>query len=242
MPILIKFIYYSLHCRLHRTIPLSSAQFSHSLMSDSLWPHGLQHARLPCPPGAYSNSCPSSQWCHPTISSSVVPFFSCLQSCPASGSFLMSQLFVSGGQSIGASTSASVLPMNIQDWFPLGWTGFDLLADQGTLKSLLQHHSSKASVLRRSAFFVVQLSLPYMTTGKIIALTWWTFVGKVTSLLFNVLSRLVIAFLPRSKCLLISWLQSPSAVILEPPKNSLSLFPLFTHLFAMKQWDWMSWS
>ena len=94
----------------------------------------------------------------------------------------------------------------------------DLLAVQGTLKSLLQHHSSKASVLRHSAFFIVQLSHPYMTTGKTIALTKWTFVGKIISLLFNMLSRLVIGFLPRSKCLLISWLQSPSAVILEPPK------------------------
>ena len=94
----------------------------------------------------------------------------------------------------------------------------DLLAVQGTLKSLLQHHSSKASILRHSAFFTVQLSHPYMTTGKTIALTRWTFIGKVMSLLSNMLSRLVIAFLPRSKCLLISWLQSPSAVILEPPK------------------------
>ena len=102
-----------------------SVQFSLSVMSDSLWPHGLQHTRLPCPPsapGAYSNSCPSSQWCHPTISSSVVPFFSHLQSFPASGSFQMSQFFPLGSQNIDASASASVLPMNIQDWFPLGLT------------------------------------------------------------------------------------------------------------------------
>ena len=111
----------------------------------------------------------------------------------------------------------------------------DFLAVQGTLKSLLQHHSSKASILPHSAFFVVQLSHPYMTTGKTIALTRWTFVGKVMSLLFNMLSRLVITFLPRRKHLLISWLQSPSAVILEPPKiKSLTLFSLFPHLFAMK--------
>ena len=103
--------------------------------------------------------------------------------------------------------------------FRMDW--LDLLAVQGILKSLLQHHSSKASILRRSAFVTVQLSHPYMTTGKTIALTRWTFVGKVMSLLFNMLSRLVIAFLPRSKCLLISWLQSPSAVILEPPKNKV---------------------
>ena len=110
----------------------------------------------------------------------------------------------------------------------------DLLAVQGTLKSLLQHHSSKASILQHSAFFIVQLSYPYMTTGKTIALTRWTFVGKVMSLLFNMLSRLVIAFLPRGKCLLLSWLHSPSAVILELSKISLSLFPLFPNLFAMK--------
>ena len=116
--------------------------------------------------------------------------------------------------------------------FRMDW--LDLLAVQGTLKSLLQHHSSKASILRCSAFFIVQLSHPYMTTGKSIALTRWTFAGKVMSLLFNMLSRLVITFLPRSMHLLISWLQSPSAVILEPPKNSLTLFPLFPHLFPMK--------
>ena len=116
--------------------------------------------------------------------------------------------------------------------FRIDW--FDLLAVQGTLESLLQHHSSKASILRHSAFFTVQLSHPYMTTGKTIALTRWTFVAKVMSLLVNMLSRLVITFLPRSKHLLISWLQSPSAVILESPKISLTLFPLFPHLFAMK--------
>ena len=105
----------------------SSVQFSHSVVSSSLWPHGLQHTRLPCTlptPRAYSNSCPSSQWCHPTISSSAIPFSSHLQSFPASGSFLTSQFFASGGQSIGVSASTSVLPMNIQDWFPLGLTGW----------------------------------------------------------------------------------------------------------------------
>ena len=116
--------------------------------------------------------------------------------------------------------------------FRIDW--FDLLAVQETLKSLLQHHSSKASIRRHSAFFIVQLSHPYMTTGKTIALTRWTFVGNVMSLLFNMLSRLIIAFLLRSKRLLNSWLQSPSAVILEPPKNSQPRFPLFPHLFPMK--------
>ena len=110
----------------------------------------------------------------------------------------------------------------------------DLLAAQRTLKSLLQHHSSKASILRRSAFFIVQLSHPYMTTGKTIALTRWAFVGKLMSLLLNMLSRLVLTFLSRSKHLLISWLQSPSAVILEPKKIKSVTVPLFPYLFAMK--------
>ena len=212
-------------------------------MSDSLWPHGLQHARPPCPsptPRVYSNSRPLSQWCHLTISSS--------SPSPASGSFQMSQFFESGGQRIGVSASASVLPMNTQDWFPLGWTGWISLQSKGlssevktlshvrlcdpmdcslpsssihrilqarilewvaisfsrgsswprdrthlwatreapkSLKSLLQHHSSKASTLWHSAFFTVQLSHPYMTTGKTTALSRWTFVSKVMSLLFS---------------------------------------------------------
>ena len=160
-------------------------------MSDTLQHHGSQHARPPCPsptPGAYSNSCPLSQWCHPTISFSVVPFSSCPQSFPASGSFPMCQLFGSGVQSIGVSASTSVLPMNKvnQDWFTLGCTGWISLQFKG-LKSLFQHHSSKAPILQCSAFFIVQLSHPNMTTGKTIALTRWTFVGKVMSLLFNML-------------------------------------------------------
>ena len=116
--------------------------------------------------------------------------------------------------------------------FRMDWLDFH--AVQGTLKSLLQHHNSKASVLWYSAFLMVQLSYPYMTTGKTITLTRWTFVGKVMSLLSNMLSRLVIAFLPRSKHLLVAWLQSPSAVILEPPKNKVCLFTLFPYLFAIK--------
>ena len=116
--------------------------------------------------------------------------------------------------------------------FKIDW--FDLLAVQGTLKSLFQHHSSKASILQRSAFFIAQLSHPYTTTGKTMALTRWTFVGKAVSLLFNVLSRFVIAFLPRSKRLLISWLQSPSAVILEPRKIKSVTVSIVPHLFAMK--------
>ena len=181
------------------TIKFSGFGSVHSVVSDSSWPNGPQHARSPCPsptPGVYSNSSPLSQWCHPTISSSIAPFSSCPQSFPASGFFSVSQLFTSGGQNIGVSAS-SVLPMNTQDWsFRMDW--LDLLAVQGTLKSLLQHHREKASILRHSAFFIAQLSHPYMNTGKIIALMRWTFVGKVTPLLFNMLSRLVITFLPRS--------------------------------------------
>ena len=133
-----------------------SVQFRHSVVSDSLWPHGLQHTRPPCPspaPGVYSNSCPLSQWCHPNISSSVIPFSSCLQSFPASGSFLMSQLFESGGQSIGVSASASVLPMKIQDWFPLGWTGWISLQSKG-----LSRVFSNTTV-QKHQFFGTQLSL-----------------------------------------------------------------------------------
>ena len=133
------------------------------------------------------------------------------------------------------SFSFSISPSNEHPGpisFRMDW--LDLLAVQGTCKSLLQHHGSKASILRHWAFFTVQLSHPYITTGKTTALTRGSFVGKVVSLLLHMLSRLVITFLPRSKRLLISWLQSPSAVNLEPPKNSQSLFPLFPHLFAMK--------
>ena len=156
----------------NKDISWTLVQFSRSVMSDSLQRHELQHARPPCPtptPRVHPNSCPSSQWCHPAISSSVASFSSCPKSLPASESFPMSQLFAWGGQSIEVSASASVLPMNIQDWFRMDW--LDLFAVQGTLKSLLQYHSSKASILQRSAFFIVQLSHPYMTTGKTIALT-----------------------------------------------------------------------
>ena len=172
----------------------SSVQFSHSVMSDSLWPHEPQHPRPPCPSPTlrvHPNPCPSSRWCHPAISSSAVPFSSCPQCLPASGPFPMSQLFASGGQSTGVSASASVLPMITQDWSPLGWR--ISIADpvgspcspRDSQKSLLQHHSSKASIFQHSAFFPVQLSHPYMTTGRTIALTRWTFVGKVMSLLFK---------------------------------------------------------
>ena len=164
----------------------SSVQFSHSVMSDSLRPRELQHARPPCPsptPRVYSNSCPLSQWCHPAISFSVVPFSFCPQSLPASGSFPVSQLFTSGGQSIGVSASASVLPMNTQDWSPLGWGGCISLQSKGPSRVFSN------TTVQRHQFFCTQLSLEsnsprYVTTGKTIALTRQTFVGKVMSLAF----------------------------------------------------------
>ena len=153
----------------------------------------------------------------------------------------MSQQFTSDGQSIRISASTSVLPMNIQDWFPLGCTGW-ISWKFKVLSRVLQHHSSKISILRHSAFFTVQLSHPYMTFGKTIALTRWTFVGKVMSLLFNMLSKLVITFLPRSKHLLISWLQSASAVILELSKIKSVTVSTVSPSICMKWWDQMPWS
>ena len=146
-----------------------------------LRPQGLQHARPPCPsptPGVCSNSCPLSRWWHPAISSSVVSFSSCLQSLPALGSFPMSWFFTSSGQSTGVSASTSVLPMNIQDWIPLGLTGWISFLSERLLKSLLQHHSSKGSISQQWAFFMVQFSHPYMTTWKTVALTIWTLSAK----------------------------------------------------------------
>ena len=162
---------------------ISSVQFSRSVVSDSFQSHGLQHTRPPCPsptPGVYPNSCPLSQWCHPTISSSLVPFSSHLRSFPSSGSSNESALCIrqpkywSFSFSIGLSNEHSGLISFRMDWL-------DLLAVQGSLKSLLQHHSSKGSILRCSAFFIVQLSHPYMTNGKTIALTRQTLVGNVST-------------------------------------------------------------
>ena len=194
----------------------SSVQFSHSVVSDSLRPHESQHARPPCPsptPRVHSNSCPLSWSCHPAITSCrpllLLPLIP--PSISESTLHMRWPKYWRFSFSISPSNEHPGLISFRMDWL-------DLLEVQGTLKSLLQHHSSKASVLRCSAFFTVQLSRPYMTTGKTIALTRRTFVGKVMSLLLNMLSRLVITFLPRSKRLLISWMQSPSVVILEPPK------------------------
>ena len=138
------------------SLNLCSVQFSDSVTSDSLWPHGLHHARPPCPSittGVYSNSCPLSQWCHPTSSSSIVPFSSCPRSFPVSGSFPVTQFFTSGGQNIGVSASTSVLPMNIQDWFPLGWTDWISLQSKG-----LSRVFSNTTV-QNHQFFCAQLSL-----------------------------------------------------------------------------------
>ena len=175
---------------------LCITRFNRSVMSKFLRSHGLQHDRRPCPsptPKAYSNSCPSSWWCHPTISSSVGPFSSCLQSIPASGSFSVSQFCASGGQSIEVSASALVLPMNIQDWFPQdGLVGSPFSPRDSQESSPTP--CLEVSILQHSAFFILQLSHPYMAIGKTIALTRQTFVGKVISLHYNMLSRLVIAW------------------------------------------------
>ena len=183
----------------------------------TLWSHRSYHARLLCPslsPRVCSNSCPLSQWCYLTIFSSAALFSFCLQSFPGSGSFPVCQLFPIRWSkywsfSINPSNEYSGLISFRIDWF-------NFLAVQGTLKGLLQHHILKASVLQHSAFLMLQLSHLNMTTGKTRALTIWRLVSKVMSLLFNKLSRFVIGFLPRSTCLLISWLQSPFTVILEP--------------------------
>ena len=188
-------------------------------MSNSLQPHGLQHARLLCPPlssRVCSNSCPPSRRCYLSTSSSAALFSFCLQSFPATRSFPMSWLFTSGGQSIGVSGSTSVLPVNIQNWFPLGWTGLISMQSKG-LSRIFSN-----TIVQKHKFFGTQLSLqsrshihPYMTTGKTIALTRWNFVGKVMSLLFNMLSRLVITFLPRSNFRSIQTVLAPGMIFSE---------------------------
>ena len=206
----------------------SSVQFSLSVMSDSLGPHKSQHARPPCSsptPGVYSNTVmPSSHLilCRPLFLLSPIP--------PSIRDFSNESTFRIRWPKYW-SFSFSISPSNEHPGlisFRMDW--LDRLAVQETLKNLLQHHSSKSSTLWCSAFFTVQLSHPCMITGKTIALTRLTFDGKVMSLLFNMLSRLVITFLPRSKCLLISWLQSPSALILESKKiksTTVSSFPIY---------------
>ena len=187
-------------------------------MSDSLQLHGLQHRRPPCSsptPRVYPNSCPLSWWCHPTISSSVIPFSSDLQSFPTSGSFHESALHIRWPRYW--SYNFSISPSNeYSDWFPLGYTRWISLQSKG-LSRIFSNTTVQKHYLVLSFLYSPILTAIH-TTGKTIALTRWTFVDKVMSLLFNMLSRLVITFLPRNKHLLISWLQSPSAVILEPPK------------------------
>ena len=197
---------------------VSSVQFSCSIRSDSLWPHDCSTPGLPVHHQLPELTHTHVHW----VSDAIQPSYP--YSSPSPPAFNLSQH--QGLESVlpirwpkyCSFSFTSVLPMNIQDLFFFRMDWMDLLAVQGTLQSLLQHHSSKASILWHSAFFIVQFSHPYMTIVKTIALTRWTFVFKVMSLLFNMLSRLVIAFLPRSKHVLISWLQSPSAVILEPKK------------------------
>ena len=202
-------------------------------MFDSLECHGLQHARLP-----YHQLLELAQTHVHWVGDAIQPSHPLSSPSPPALSLFFPSIRVFSNESVLLlrwpkywSFSLNISPSN-KYWrlisFRIDW--FDLLGVQGTLKSLLQHHNSKAAIFWRSAFFMFQLSYSYMTTGKTIALTIQTFVSKVMSLLFNMLSRLVIAFRPRSKRLLISWPQSPSAVVLEP-KKSLSLFP---HLFAMK--------
>ena len=202
------------------------SQFSSVAQScPTLWPHGPQHSRLPCPspaPGACSNSCPLSWWCYPTISSSVVPFSSRLQSFPASVFSNESVLHIrwpkywSFSFNISPSNEYTGLISFRMDWL-------DLLAIQGTLKSLLQHYSSKASILWPSAFFIVQLSRPCITTGKTIALTRWTFVGKLISLLFNMLSRLVIlVFVLFISSLIPSWFETIFYLVTVCPEKAMA--------------------
>ena len=201
------------------SVLFSSVQsFNHIWLFVTPWIAAHQASLLSPSPGVHSDSRPLSPWCHPAISSSVVPF-SDLPPIPPSIKVFSNESTLRIRWPKYWSFSFSIIPSKeipglisfIMDWL-------DLLAVQGTLKSLLQHHSSKASILRRSAFFTVQLSHPYMTTGKTIALTRRTLVGKVMSLLLNMLSRLVITFLPRSKRLLISWLQSHLQWFWSPPK------------------------
>ena len=222
----IKIFFVQFFCLFLPAILISSAsvqsvQFSRSVMSHSLRPHESQHARPPCPsptPGVHSDSCPSSQWCYPAISSSVVPFSSCPQSLPASEPFPMSQLFAWGSQSTGVSALASFLPKNTQDWSPSEWPGWISLQSKG-----LSRVFSNTTV-QKHQFFGAQPSsqsnshIHTWPLEKTIALTRRTLVSKVMSLLLNMLSRLIITFLPRSKCLLISWLQSPPQWFWGPKK------------------------
>ena len=199
-------------------------------MSNSLRPHGLKHTRPLCPLSSLEfcpSSCPLHWWLHLTISSSNTLLSFCPQSFPASGTFPMSQLFESRWSKYWSFCFSNSPSTEYSGLISLQIDLFDLLVVQGTLRSLLQHHSLRASISRHSAFFMVQHSQLYMTIGKTIALTIWTFISRVMSLLFHTLSRFVIAFLPRSKHL-ISWLQSPYTVLLEPKKRKSVTTSIFS--------------
>ena len=204
-----------------QTLCHHSIQFSCSVMSDSLWPHEPQYTRPPYPSptaGVYRNPSPLSRWCRPTIiSSSVVPSPLALNLSQHQGLFQWVSSSHQVAKVLEFSASASVFPMNTQDWSPLGWTGWISLQSKG-LSRVFSNTTVQRNQFFSSVFFIVQLSHLYMTTGKTIALTRLTFVDKIMSLLLNMMSKLVITFLPRSKHLLISWLQSPSGVVSEPPK------------------------
>ena len=221
---------------------ISSVHFSHSVVFNSLWPHELQHARPPCPsstPRVHWNPCPLSQWCHPTVSSSVVPFSSCPQSFPASGSFPVSQLFLSDGQIIGASASASVFLMNIQGWFPLGLTGLISLQSQGLSRvfsnSPIQKHQFFGT--QPSLWFNSHIYTQLLKRSSRLLQPWLykTFAGKVMSLLFNTLFRLVIV-LPRSNRLLISQLQPPSEPKKRKSVTASTFFPSICHDVMGLKW------
>ena len=214
-------------------------------MSDSLWPHELQHTRAPCAsptPGVHTDSTsiesvmPSSHLilCRPLLLLPPIP--------PSIRVFSNESTLHMRWPKYWSSRFSIIPSKEIPGLISFRMDWLDLLAVQETLKSLLQHRSSKASILRRSAFFTVQLSHQYMNTGKTIALTRWTFVDKVMSLLFNMLSRLVITFFPRSKCLLFHGRSHHLQWFWSPQKRSQPLFPLFPHIFAMKWWDRMPWS
>ena len=225
-------------------VQFNSVQLSSSVVSDSLWPHVLQHARLLCPSPTLrdcSNSCPLSQWGHPTISS-CHPLLLLPSVFPSIRVFSNESILHIGWPKYWSYSYRISLSNEYSGRVSFRMDWLDLLAGKGNLKYLLQHHSSKASILWLSAFFMIQLSHPYMSTAKTIVLTRRTFIGKVITLLFNMLTRLVVAFLPRSKHLFISWLQSPSAVILEPPKSKVSHCSHCFPLSAIKQWDQMPWS
>ena len=219
------------------TVPLLFSCFF-----SALWPRGLQHTRLPCPspfPSVYANSHPLSWWCHPDISSSVIRFSSSFNISQHQGLFR----WVGSLHPVAKYWSYSISPSNEYLGlisFRIDW--LDRLAVQGTLKNLLQHHNSKASGFWCSAFFMVQLSHPYMTAGKIICVIMQTFVSKVMSLLFNTLSTFVTAFLPRNKRLNFMAAVTVHSDFGAQENKSLSLFPLFPSLFAVKWCDWMPWS